>query len=100
MVDYKRPTVTLWDEIVMLLESEMETSEFHLHSPGVLIHKTAVVEDRVTFKAPLIIGPDCFVAAGCYLRGGVILRSKIRLGPGVEVARSIITGPNTIICTF
>jgi len=56
----------------------------------IAIHKSAVIESNVVLKGPLIIGPDCFVATGCYLRDGVILISNNSLGPGCEVKSSII----------
>ena len=54
------------------------------------IHKTAIVEDGAILKAPCIIGPDCFVAAYAYLRGGVWLESKVIIGPSCEIKSSFI----------
>ena len=36
-------------------------------------HRTAIIEAGAVVKGPAIIGPNCFIAAGAYLRGGVYL---------------------------
>jgi NDP-sugar pyrophosphorylase family protein len=56
----------------------------------VAIHKSAVIETNVVLKGPLIIGPNCFVATGCYLRDGVWLIGNNSLGPGCEVKSSVL----------
>jgi UDP-N-acetylglucosamine diphosphorylase / glucose-1-phosphate thymidylyltransferase / UDP-N-acetylgalactosamine diphosphorylase / glucosamine-1-phosphate N-acetyltransferase / galactosamine-1-phosphate N-acetyltransferase len=57
---------------------------------GIAIHKTAKIESNVTVKAPAIIGPNSFIAANCYLRGGVFLLSDNSIGPGCEIKSSFI----------
>lgn len=57
---------------------------------NIAIHKTATVEEHVVLKGPVIIGPNSFVAAHCYLRGGVWLIGKNSLGPGCEVKSSVL----------
>jgi bifunctional N-acetylglucosamine-1-phosphate-uridyltransferase/glucosamine-1-phosphate-acetyltransferase GlmU-like protein len=52
---------------------------------GVAIHQSAVVESGSIIKAPALIGPNSFVAASAYLRGGVFLQSDCIVGPGVEL---------------
>jgi NDP-sugar pyrophosphorylase family protein len=59
---------------------------------AVAVHRTATVESGVVLKGPLIIGPGCFVAAHCYLRGGVWLDEGCSLGPGCEVKSSFLFG--------
>jgi NDP-sugar pyrophosphorylase family protein len=56
----------------------------------VAIHKSAKIEANVVLKGPLIIGPDCFIATGCYLRDGVWLIGANSLGPGCEVKSSVL----------
>lgn len=56
----------------------------------IAIHKSAIIEPNAILKGPLIIGPNCFVATGCYLRDGVLLLGNNSLGPGCEVKSSII----------
>jgi bifunctional UDP-N-acetylglucosamine pyrophosphorylase / glucosamine-1-phosphate N-acetyltransferase len=64
-------------------------SEYSMRD-GIAIHKTAIVEQAVIFKAPLVIGPNCFIGAHAYLRGGVYLGDSSSVGPGCEVKTSII----------
>ena len=71
-------------EIVSSLSSDYNIQD------GVAIHKTAILENNVTLKAPVIIGPNCFIASNCYLRGGVFLLSDNSIGPGCEIKSSFI----------
>ncbi len=52
---------------------------------GIAIHRTAIVEPNATLKGPVIIGENCFVANGCYLRGGVFLANDCIIGPSSEM---------------
>jgi len=56
----------------------------------VAIHKTAVVEQHVVAKGPIIISANCFVGAHAYLRGGVYLAEHVSIGPGCEVKSSFM----------
>ena len=58
----------------------------------VAVHETAIVEDGAILKAPCIIGPNCFVAAYAYLRGGVWLEGNVIIGPSCEIKSSFIHG--------
>jgi NDP-sugar pyrophosphorylase family protein len=66
---------------------------------GIAIHKTTTIENNITIKAPAIIGPNCFIAANCYLRGGVFLLSDNSIGPGCEIKSSFIF-PNSNLAHF
>ena len=57
---------------------------------NVAIHKTAVVEEHVITKGPIIISANCFVGAHAYLRGGVYLAEHVSIGPGCEVKSSFM----------
>lgn len=57
---------------------------------GVAIHSTATVEEYVVLKAPIIVGPKCFLASHAYLRGGVYLIGNNSIGPGTEIKSSIV----------
>lgn len=59
-------------------------------SGGVAIHKSSKVEPAVVLKAPIIVGPECFLASHSYLRGGVILAGYNSVGPGCEIKSSIL----------
>lgn len=63
------------------------------------IHKTAVVEEHVITKGPIIISANCFVGAHSYLRGGVHLADHVSIGPGCEVKSSFIM-PYTALAHF
>ena len=56
----------------------------------IAIHKTATVENGVTLKGPIIIGPECIIGANAYLRAGVFLSKLVTIGPGTEIKSSII----------
>lgn len=52
---------------------------------GVAVHRLATVEAGAVIKSPAVIGPNCLVAAGAYLRGGVFLDEGCIIGPNCEV---------------
>lgn len=56
---------------------------------GIAVHGTARVEAGATIKAPAIVGPGCFLAAGAYLRGGVRREADCTIGPGSEPKSSL-----------
>jgi NDP-sugar pyrophosphorylase family protein len=56
----------------------------------VAVHRSARVEAGAVLKGPLILGPDCFVAAGAYLRGGNWVDARCSIGPGVELKSSFV----------
>ena len=59
-------------------------------SDEVAVHRSVVVEAGATLKGPLLLGPDCFVAAGAYLRGGNWAASDCSFGPGTELKSSFV----------
>lgn len=63
------------------------------------IHRTARIEPGVILKDTVIIGADCFIGTGAYLRGGVFLGSRVSIGPGCEIKSSII-GKGTSVAHF
>ncbi len=74
----------------LLMELISITNNDYNTNDGIAIHKTAVIESNVTLKAPVLIGPDCFIGSNAYLRGGVLLTETVSIGPGCEVKTSII----------
>lgn len=56
----------------------------------IAVHQTAQVEEGAILKGPLIIGPECFIAAGAYLRGGCWLAAGCIIGPGAELKSSFV----------
>lgn len=57
---------------------------------GIAIHKTAVIEQHVVFKRPVLIAENVFVGANAYLRGPVLLDNNVHIGPGCEIKQSVI----------
>jgi len=57
---------------------------------NVAVHESARVEDGAVLKGPLIIGPNCFIAAGAYLRGGCWLEADNIIGPSCELKSSFL----------
>jgi len=49
------------------------------------IHTSATVEPGAVVKGPAILGPNSYVAAGAYLRGGVFLDADCVVGPACEL---------------
>mgnify|MGYP001446466387 FL=1 len=54
------------------------------------VHRTCVVEDGAVLKGPTILGPECFIAAGAYIRGGCWLEGGNTIGPGCELKSSFL----------
>ena len=63
---------------------------------GIAIHKTAIVEQNIILKAPLIISENCFVGSNACLRNGVFLSKNVKIGMGVEIKSSIILDNSAI----
>ncbi len=75
--------------VVRELLATLPTAEFII-SDQVAIHRTAVVEPGAVLKGPLILGPECFVAASAYLRGGNWVANNCTFGPGAELKSSFV----------
>ena len=54
------------------------------------VHRTARIEAGAVIKGPAIIGPNCFIAAGAYLRGGGDLEQDCIIGPSSELKTSVM----------
>ena len=62
----------------------------YVMNDDIAIHRSAQVESAAILKGPVIIGPDCFIAAGAYVRGGCWLDARCILGPGAELKSSFM----------
>jgi len=60
------------------------------------IHKTALVEENVIFKGPVIVSAKCFIGAHAYIRGGVFLGEQCVVGPGCEVKSTAIMSKSAL----
>jgi len=78
------------NELILHLDTNFDVKN------GIAIHKTAIIEQGVTLKAPVVIGENCFIGANAYLRGGVYLDKSVRIGPGCEIKTSIICSDSSI----
>jgi len=85
--------VEILNELILKLDADFDIQN------GIAIHKTAIIEQGVTLKAPVIIGENCFIGAHAYLRGGVYLDKSVRIGPGCEIKTSII-GTDSSVAHF
>lgn len=89
-----RPRLDPWDipaGVPTLLERAFAgLGGGYLIADGVAVHHSATVEIGAVLKGPAIVGPGCFLAAHCYLRGGVWLAGDCVVGPGCEVKSSIV----------
>jgi len=70
-------------------------NEFNIEN-GIAIHKTALIENGVTLKAPIIINANCRIGANSYFREGVFLAESVKIGPSSEVKSSIICSQSAI----
>lgn len=77
------------EKIILDKLAELSENEYDIEN-GVAIHKSAHIENGVTFKKPAIIGKDCLVKAGAYFRNGVYLCTDVGIGANCEIKQSII----------
>jgi UDP-N-acetylglucosamine diphosphorylase / glucose-1-phosphate thymidylyltransferase / UDP-N-acetylgalactosamine diphosphorylase / glucosamine-1-phosphate N-acetyltransferase / galactosamine-1-phosphate N-acetyltransferase len=82
----------LTSSLIEILTSMLDScnGDYLIRSNGIAVHKTATIEEGAVIKAPVIIGPKCFIGAHAYLRGGVSASEGVTIGPGSEVKSSII----------
>lgn len=66
---------------------------------SVFIHPTSTVEEGVVLKGPVYVGPNCFIGAHAYLRGGVFLMGNNSVGPGCELKTCVLFA-NTNLAHF
>lgn len=87
-------TVSVWQlpgRAASLITARMSQLPGEFEKRGdALIHRSAIVEEHVVMKGPIIVGPRCFIGAHAYLRGGVFLDDDVVVGPGCEVKSSYI----------
>ncbi len=74
--------------IAKLLENGIEG--FTLLKEGVLIGENVKIADTVTIEAPAIIGHNCTLRPGAYIRGNVITGSGCVLGNSSEYKNCIL----------
>lgn len=77
------------EAIVRQMLTELDPAQFRIEA-DVAIHHTAVIEQGVTLKGPLIIGAGVFIGAHAYLRGGCWVDTRCSIGPGCELKSSFV----------
>ncbi|MBR2047830.1 MAG: UDP-N-acetylglucosamine pyrophosphorylase [Oscillospiraceae bacterium] len=65
-------------------------SGYDCRSPGVWIHSTARIADRVSITGPCILGPETELRPGAFLRGGVLAGRGCVIGNASEVKNAIL----------
>src|SRR5690349_7058325 len=63
--------------------------DYHI-SNGVAVHNTAVIEQHVVLKPPVLISENVTVGANAYIRGAVMLDKNVHIGAGCEIKQSVI----------
>lgn len=74
----------------LVRDAQRELGDGYEIADGFAVHRTARIEAGVVLKGPGIIGPECFVAAGAYLRDAVYLQASCTVGPGCEIKSSFV----------
>jgi UDP-N-acetylglucosamine diphosphorylase / glucose-1-phosphate thymidylyltransferase / UDP-N-acetylgalactosamine diphosphorylase / glucosamine-1-phosphate N-acetyltransferase / galactosamine-1-phosphate N-acetyltransferase len=64
-------------------------SEYKI-ADGIAIHKSALIEQNVVLKPPVLIGENVSIGANAYVRGPVILDTNVHIGAGCEIKQSLI----------
>lgn len=81
--------VTQIPHIIATISKNIPLDDY-IVTDGMYIHKTAIIENSALLKAPLYIGPDCFVGSNACLRNGAILVKNVKVGIGCEIKSSIL----------
>ena len=81
--------LTELDVLLDKLLLDLDPQEYVINNKQA-IHKTAIVESNAQLKGSMIIGPDCFIANGSLVRGGVILEANCTIGHCSELKTSIL----------
>lgn len=85
------------EEIVNKIISKLDQNYEVTNSNA--IHKSAIIEQNVVLKGPIIIGENVRIGANAYLRGPIILDSNVHIGAGCEIKQSVIFS-NTAVAHF
>ncbi|MEL7487263.1 MAG: transferase [Pseudomonadota bacterium] len=91
LADEKLAPWAVTNDVVSLVRRAIEQAgpDYRLSDAGA-IHRTAHVEPGAIVKPPVFIGPEAFVAATAYLRGGIVLLRKCIVGPACELKSTVM----------
>ena len=91
---FSTPDIAPWKLVnnlsQILTDMIMQLEDNYIINNRIAIHKTAIIENNVVLKAPVIIGMNCFVGANSYLRQGVFLTKSVTIGTNCEIKSSVI----------
>jgi NDP-sugar pyrophosphorylase family protein len=82
-------------ELILYEEIKKLSSDFNI-SDGIAIHKSAIIENGVVLKPPIIVNQNCFIGANAYLRNGVYLSGEVVIGPCCEIKSSLILSKSVV----
>jgi NDP-sugar pyrophosphorylase family protein len=77
------------EDLAVILKSVTLGDDYELQGT-VFVHKSAAIEQNVTMKDIVIVGPGSFIGANAYLRGPVFIDENVKVGAGCEIKQSII----------
>ncbi len=63
---------------------------FETLSPGVLVGKNVKIAQNAVIEAPAVIGDDCEIRPGAYIRGCVIIGRKCVIGNSCELKNAVV----------
>ncbi|KQP58323.1 LpxA family transferase [Methylobacterium sp. Leaf112] len=90
----ERATEEAWDIVANaagLVTGILATLDADYEIEGdIAVHRTTTVETGAVMKGPLIVGPNCLVAAACLFRGGCWIDSDCIVGPGAELKTTLM----------
>ena len=85
------PPWQLTSRSISIVETLMrQLRDGYVMSENIAVHRSSTVETGAIVKGPAIIGPDCFIAAGAYVRGGCWLEARCIIGPEAELKSSFV----------
>ncbi|MFT4099759.1 MAG: LpxA family transferase [Burkholderiaceae bacterium] len=77
------------EDVVRQILLGLPVREFNI-SNEIAVHRSCSIESGAVLKGPLVLGPESFVAAGAYLRGGCWIGERCIFGPGSELKSSFV----------
>ena len=85
------------DNLSMIIESMIPScgNDYQI-CDGIAVHRTAVIEQHVVLKGPVIISEGVTVGANAYIRGPVLLDRNVHIGAGCEIKQSAIFASTAI----
>lgn len=77
-------------EFILSLLPLLPAAEYVERGEGVLVARSARVSPHATLEGPCIVGADCELRPGAYLRGAVLLGEGVVVGNASEVKNAVL----------